>query len=41
MKQIQEMIMTGMTNSEIMSALPGITVEDIVYAASEAARNNN
>ena len=41
MKQIQAMIMTGMTNSEIMSALPGITVEDIVYAASEAARNNN
>ena len=41
MKQIQAMIMTGMTNAEIISALPGITVEDIVYAASEAARNNN
>jgi hypothetical protein len=39
-KQIQEMIMTGMTNVEIMAAMPGITVEDIVYAASEAARNN-
>ena len=41
MAQIQEMIMTGMTNAEIMAALPGITVEDIVSAASEAARNNN
>jgi hypothetical protein len=39
-KQIQEMIMSGMTNAEIMAALPGVTVEDIVYAASEAARNN-
>ena len=39
-RQIQEMIMTGMTNEEIMAALPGVTVEDIVYAASEAARNN-
>jgi hypothetical protein len=41
MKQIQEMIMSGMTNAEIMAALPGVTVEDIVYAAAEAARNNN
>jgi hypothetical protein len=41
MKQIQDMIMTGMTNAEIMAALPGVTVEDIVYAAAEAARNNN
>jgi len=41
MRQIQDMIMTGMTNAEIMEALPGVTVEDIVYAASEAARNNN
>lgn len=41
MKEIQDMIMRGMTNAEIMSALPNITVEDIVYAASEAARNNN
>ena len=41
MAQIQEMIMTGMTNAEIMAALPGITVEDIVKAAAEAARNNN
>jgi hypothetical protein len=40
-RQIQDMIMTGMTNAEIMAALPGVTVEDIVYAASEAARNNN
>ena len=41
MKQIQDMIMTGMTNAEIMGALPGVTVEHIVYAAAEAARNNN
>jgi len=41
MAQIQEMIMSGMTNAEIMAALPGITVEDIVKAAAEAARNNN
>jgi hypothetical protein len=39
--QIQEMIMSGMTNAEIIAAIPGVTVEDIVYAASEAARNNN
>jgi hypothetical protein len=41
MKQIQEMIMTGMTNAEIMETLPGVTVEDIVMSAAEAARNNN
>jgi hypothetical protein len=41
MVQIQEMIMTGMTNAEIIAAIPGITVEDIVTAAAEAARNNN
>jgi uncharacterized protein (DUF433 family) len=35
------MIMSGMTNAEIMAALPGVTVEDIVYAAAEAARTNN
>jgi len=40
MAQIQQMIMDGMTNAEIMAALPGVTVDDIVYAASEAARNN-
>jgi hypothetical protein len=41
MAQIQQMIMTGMTNTEIMAALPGVTIEDIVYSAAEAARNNN
>ena len=41
MAEIQEMIMSGMTNAEIMAALPGVTVEDIVTAAAEAARNNN
>ena len=40
-QQIQAMIMSGMTNAEIMAALPGVTVEDIVYAAAEAARTNN
>jgi len=39
-KQIQDMLMSGMTNVEIMAAIPGITLEDIVYAAAEAARNN-
>jgi hypothetical protein len=39
--EIQQMIMTGMTNSDIITALPGITVEDIVTAAADAARNNN
>jgi hypothetical protein len=41
MAQIQEMLMSGMTNAEIMSAIPGITVEDIAEAAANAARNNN
>jgi len=40
-KKIQDMLMDGMTNEEIMAAMPGITVEDIAYAAAEAARNNN
>ena len=39
--QIQEMIMSGQTNTEIQAALPGITVEDIVQAAAQAARDNN
>jgi hypothetical protein len=39
-KQIQDMIMDGMSNEQIIAALPGVTVEDIVYAAAEAARNN-
>jgi hypothetical protein len=41
MAQIQEMIMSGMTNAEIINAIPGITVDDIALAAAEAARNNN
>jgi len=41
MQQIQEMIMKGMTNAEIQAALPGVTIDDIVYSAAEAARNNN
>jgi hypothetical protein len=41
MAQIQEMLMTGMTNAEIISAIPGITVDDIAEAAAQAARNNN
>lgn len=39
-KKIQELLMSGMTNQEIMSEMPGITVEDIVSAAAEAARSN-
>ncbi len=38
--QIQEMLMSGMTNEEIMEAMPGITVEDIVFAAGQAAVSN-
>jgi hypothetical protein len=41
MVQVQEMLMTGMTNAEIIAALPGITVDDIAEAAAQAARNNN
>jgi hypothetical protein len=41
MAQIQEMLMSGMTNAEIMAAIPDITVEDIAQAAAQAARNNN
>jgi hypothetical protein len=41
MAQIQDMLMSGMTNREIIAAIPGITVEDIVQAAAHAARNNN
>ena len=41
MAQVQEMLMSGMTNAEIIAALPGITVEDIAEAAAQAARNNN
>jgi len=41
MVQIQEMIMNGMTNDEIMNQLPGITVDDIALAAANAARDNN
>lgn len=39
-KQIQDMLMKGMSNEEIMSAMPGIDIEDIVYAAGLAARAN-
>jgi len=40
-EQIQELLMQGLTNQEIMDRIPGITVEDIVEAAAAAARNNN
>jgi len=38
--QIQELLMSGMSNEEIMLELPNITEEDIVMAAAEAARTN-
>jgi hypothetical protein len=41
MAEIQQMLMDGMTNAEIIAALPGITVDDIAEAAAQAARNNN
>jgi uncharacterized protein (DUF433 family) len=40
MARIQELLMSGMSNADIMAELPGITVEDIVAAAAEAARRN-
>jgi hypothetical protein len=39
--EIQQMIMTGMTNADIIAQFPGLTVEDIATAAADAARNNN
>ena len=41
MVQVQEMLMSGMTNAEIIAAIPGLTVDDIAEAAAQAARNNN
>ena len=41
MAQIQELLMSGLTNSQILAQIPGITVEDIVASAAQAARDNN
>jgi len=41
MSEIQQRIMSGVTNVEIMQEFPGITVDDIAEAAAQAARNNN
>lgn len=38
--KLQELLMSGMTNEEIIEAMPGATVEDIVSAAADAARSN-
>ena len=40
MLEIQDMLMNGMTNTAILAAFPGITVDDIAQAAANAARNN-
>jgi hypothetical protein len=39
--QIQQRIMTGVSNAEIIAEFPNITVEDIAMAAANAARSNN
>jgi hypothetical protein len=41
MSLIQQRIMSGVTNAEIILEFPGITVDDIAEAAAQAARNNN
>ena len=41
MAQIQELLMSGLTNNQIMAQMPGVTVEHIVQAAAQAARDNN
>jgi hypothetical protein len=38
--RIQEMLMSGMSNSEILAAMPGTDVDDIVAAAALAAEQN-
>lgn len=37
---IQDLLMSGLTNEQIMLEMPGVTEEDIVAAAAEAARAN-
>ena len=38
--EIQDLLMSGLTNAEIIAQL-GVSLDDIVEAAAEAARNNN
>jgi hypothetical protein len=38
--KIQDLLMSGLTNAEIIAQL-GVSLDDIVEAAAEAARNNN
>lgn len=38
--KLQELLMSGMSNEEIMLEMPGVTVEDIVFAAEQAVRLN-
>jgi hypothetical protein len=38
--RIQDMLMSGMSNSEILAAMPGTDVDDIVAAAALAAEQN-
>jgi len=38
--RIQQMLMSGMSNSEILAAMPGTDVDDIVAAAALAAEQN-
>lgn len=38
--QIQDLLMSGMSNEEIMAEMPDISLDDIVAAAEAAARSN-
>ena len=40
-EHIQQMLMSGSTNAEILAMHPDVTVNDIVAAAASAARDNN
>lgn len=40
MTQVQDLLMTGMSNQDIMATYPGLTVEDIAQAAASAVRTN-
>jgi hypothetical protein len=41
LEHIQQMLMSGSTNAEILAMYPDVTVTDIVAAAASAARDNN
>jgi hypothetical protein len=40
MSEVQDLLMSGVSNVEIIARYPGLTVEDIAQAAASAARTN-